>query len=142
MESNNELYNFLEISQKLQGDYLVLTNLEKVILIKPQGFSNNYVNINLSKETKNIIELCKESNLQEYFFKEQNTIPIIKNDRTKYSAQIILPILYKYKIEGLLINFKIRDNYINSDLIFSKTTREFIYKFLEKEDFKKKLDIV
>lgn len=129
-----ELKTFLDLSKKLQGTDLLLTDKQTIIYDCVEDNQKSYKGLKVSNELVKIMNEYEQGNLNKYIFNQ--IIPIIENDDKQYVSQIILPLFYKRELIGLLINMSEKSIYTNKNLEFADTTREFIYKFIDKTNNK------
>lgn len=135
MYITSKLISFLHDSKFLSNSTIILTDLEKIIVVE-SDINTNYLNKKLSNSLKQIVDLYKSDiNTVDYMNTDlASIIPITANDDiTKYKSQIILPIVHNYIIDGLLIFIADNRKYISSSLKYAKTTQHFVEIFTTKE---------
>ena len=69
---------------------------------------DNYWHKSLSKDILNLIKEWENKEFSEdlYLFLNDNFKQIVENDKVKYSSQIIFPLFFDNKLDGLAIFFK------------------------------------
>lgn len=97
---------------------------------------DNYWHKPLSQDMLDIANEWKDETFSEDLFLilNDNLKQIVKNDTTKYSAQMIFPILMDNKLDGFAIFFRTHGDYILSSSKAPKTIRNFIQQELNKEN--------
>lgn len=91
----------------------------------------------LSQDLLDLANEWKDKTFSEDLFLilNNNLKQIVKNDTTKYSAQMIFPFFIENKLTGFVIFFRTKGNYILSSSKSPKSIRDFIQKELNKEKF-------
>ena len=97
---------------------------------------DNYWHKPLSQDMLDIANEWKDETFSEDLFLilNDNLKQIVKNDTTKYSAQMIFPIFMDNKLDGFAIFFRTHGDYILSSSKAPKTIRNFIQQELNKEN--------
>lgn len=91
----------------------------------------------LSQDLLDLANEWKDKTFSEDLFLilNNNLKQIVKNDTTKYSAQMIFPFFIENKLAGFVIFFRTKGDYILSSSKAPKSIRDFIQKELNKENF-------
>lgn len=127
MYVTKKLIDFLELSSQLANSSIILTNNTRVLFASSNADNNIYLNKKISKDLENIFLLySSDSSSFNYINSTMDSVInlIINDDSSRYSSQIILPIMHN-NLDGLLIFFTNNRKYIKSNLNFALTTRHF-----------------
>lgn len=127
---SDKLINFLTSSSILSNSTILLTNLEKVLFVSTEEDKKKFLGKNISNSLKNILSLYQHEDAINYLNTTMESIvTLIENDTiSSYRSQIILPVVErKYAtLEGLLIFFVRDRQYLQSNLNFAMTTKQFV----------------
>jgi hypothetical protein len=133
MKISKTITRYLSNSYSILKSNIIITNLSSIILSNNEKIS--CINAPLSDDLKNLIakwENCENS--EQYLLLTNNFIKICNTDPYSYMGQIIFPIFHNNKLDGLLIFFRNKQNFIQSSLKYAKTVKHFTEIFTD-DDF-------
>lgn len=134
MELTQQALNYIKltnISHCIHSNFLI-TDLEKIIYAENYDSKYDYESNNLSQ---NLISLINKWNIlpisEDVFLVENNpSLKITNNDTEPYSALMVFPIYLNKKIEGAVICFREKGNYIASSSKAPNTIRKWLMKYM------------
>lgn len=103
---------------------------------EPNLAYKDYFRMPLSQDILDLIEEWKDKPFSEDLFLilNEDLKQIVKNDTTKYSAQMFFPFYINKQFAGLAIFFKTNGDYVLSSAKAPKKIRDFIQKYMSDED--------
>lgn len=130
MKLSQDLCNYLNCSYSFINSNILLADLNKIVLTYTFDLNNYYANKILSNDILKIINKWKESKRfnNNFIWRNDFFYKIIEDDKIIYSGQMIFPIYHNNSLDGILIFFRQKGNYILSSCKMPKTTRDFAEK--------------
>jgi len=125
--------DFIDISVKLSlGSTIYITDLKNVLYTASGSFSSSE-NKEISAELSSLTVLFANEDIKNIILNDDKVISIYNKQSKdiKYVTQIILPIIIDDKIFGTLINTHNYIYYEEINLIYAKTTLEFVELFIK-----------
>ena len=128
MKTSLNLCNYLNSSYSFIHSNILLTNLKEILLAYTYNKNNSYKNKKLSNDILEIIDDWKDAKKfdNNFICKNDFFYKIIEEDKTLYSGQLIFPIYHNNVLDGILIFFREKGNYISSSCKVAETTRNFV----------------
>lgn len=138
MNISSELKKYLNESRQNLESNILCTDLNNILLCTTDIDDNYFSNKEISNELLSIINSWKDVLFKEQLIMIYNLccIPLVKNDKTHYYSQMILPICHYDKLDGLLIFFRKDRNYIPSSAKPALTTKDFVEKLTDNNFYK------
>lgn len=130
MKLSVDLCNYLNCSYSFINSNILFSDLKKIVLTYTFDLNNYYANKKLSNDILKIIDewkKCKKFN-NNFILRNEFFYKIIEDDKTVYSGQMIFPIYHNNVLDGILIFFRQKGDYILSSCKIPKTTRDFAEK--------------
>lgn len=132
MKISKTIINYLSDSYSMLKSNIIITDLSSIILSNNKELS--CINTPLSNELKKLIIKWKSSaNSEQYLLLIDNFINVCNNDSYSYMGQMIFPIFHNNKLDGLLIFFRDKQNFIQSSLKYAKTIKHFTQIFTDND---------
>lgn len=126
------LNDYLQNASNSINTNIAISNLSKILLIKGSEDFLNFSNKDISNDLLEIINSWKTTNnVDNYLLISDSCKKLIFNDNYSYHGQIILPIFHNNTLDGLLIFFRTKCDFIDSSLKYAKTIQHFSQIFSE-----------
>lgn len=124
------------ISQCINSNFLI-ADLKQVIYTENYDSKFSYQYKYLSDNITSLIDMWNILPISEQVSLVENnpTIQIVNNDTEKHAAMMIFPIYINKQIEGVIICFREKGNYIKSSSKAPNTIRKWIMKFMGSDIF-------
>lgn len=139
MKLTQKTLNYIKqskISQCINSNFLI-ADLKRVIYTENYDSKFSYQYKYLSDNITSLIDMWNVLPISEQVSLIENnpTIQIVNDDTEKYSAMMIFPIYLNKQIEGVIIYFREKGNYISSSSKAPNTIRKWIMKFMGSDIF-------
>ena len=139
MKLTQKTLNYIKqsnISQCINSNFLI-ADLEKVIYTENYDSKFSYQHKYLSDNITSLIGMWNVLPISEQVSLVENnsTIKIVNDDTEKHAAIMIYPIYLNKQIEGIIIYFRKKGNYISSSSKAPNTIRKWIMRFMGSDIF-------
>lgn len=135
MKISNTLVNYLNSAHTTINSEIIVTSKESILYSTNQ----TYLNLDISKQLSILLEEWENSLIDDItYILPKDFLPLYNKDSTKYTGQMIFPIIHNSKIDGILIFFRTTQDFIVSSTKYGLSIQHFTEIFSDNDFIDKK----